>query len=57
MGKDIEYIRKDALLDYMATCLAEFGDDLNRTNDKRKKYMVATAISAYQEVINKINSL
>jgi len=51
------YIRKNTLLDWMATCMAEFGDDLNRTNDELIKYMIATAISSFQELIDKINSL
>lgn len=52
----VEYIRKDALLDWLKQSKQEMEEDLKGT-DGLKMAMIATAISSFQEVIEKIESL
>ena len=51
-----EYIRKDALLEWLKQNKQEMEQDL-KGSDGLIKAMIAVAISSFQEVIEKLNSL
>lgn len=52
----LEYIRKDAVLEWLKQSKQEMEQDLKGSNGLIRA-MIATAISSFQEVIEKIESL
>ena len=54
--RNFEYIRKDAMMEWLSASLEEMKKEPDN-GIPLKKIMVATAISSFQEVIDKINSL
>ena len=52
----LQYINKDTLLDWLKQSKQEMEQELKGT-DGLKMAMTATAISSFQEVINKLESL
>ena len=56
LESDVEYIRKDALLEWLKQSKQEMEQDLKGTGGL-KMAMIATAISSFQEVIEKLESL
>ena len=56
VNENVPYIRKDYLLDWLKQSKQEMEEDLKGT-DGLKMAMIATAISSFQEVIEKLESL
>lgn len=54
--ENIEYISKSTLLDWLKQSKQEMEEDFKGT-DGLKMAMIATAISSFQEVIEKLESL